>query len=446
MASDPADEKTGKTNTGANTRRSIPHDPWVTQTLFPEPAAVFTSRPSPLIEAKDTACIVLDTNALLVPYGIGGGSLSAIEGTYRRLIAEQRLIIPAQVAREFARNRVTKLTELHQKLSRQRSNLQKFKQEGYPLLGSLAEYQNLREVENQLDHLVADYRRLLTEVIDHVAGWEWNDPVSLLYGRIFGQGLIADTTRSLEELLTEHDRRFSNKIPPGYKDQAKDDGGMGDLLIWLTILEIGSAQKKSVIFVSGDEKADWWHRGEGQPLYPRFELVDEFRRASGGRSFHIIRFSRLLELFDVSTEVVAEVREEERIAFPEVPLTTHGAIHLRALQAEQSVAAWLIQSGHKVSPAPLQSGYDYVVEGAEGTFLVDVMHARSAMGIRDRLRRLRENLRSERVDHPVTAVVVGRNEALLRQVQEAWERLDPPFRLCTGVLLPDGRFHVVRPL
>ena len=199
--------------------------------------------------------------------------------------------------------------------------LQAFQQGSYPLLENLQEYQGLRQVENRLDHLITEYRQLLTSVIDHVQSWEWNDPVSLLYGKLFRMDVVVDTTKPLEEIRQEHHRRFINKIPPGYKDEAKDDQGIGDLLLWLTILEIGSVRRTSVIFVSGEEKADWWHRSEQQQLYPRFELVDEFRRASGGCSFHIIKFSRLLELFGASTEVVAEVREEERIATPQDPLT-----------------------------------------------------------------------------------------------------------------------------
>jgi rRNA-processing protein FCF1 len=241
-----------------------------------------------LAEAKDTACIVLDTNALLVPYGIGAQTLSEIEATYQQLLKENHLAIPAQVAREFARNRVAKLTELYQRLSRRRGQLQPFQQGSYPLLENLQEYRRLREVEDQLDRLVTEYRRLLTSVIDHVHSWEWNDPVSLLYEKLFRVEVVVDTTKPLEEVRQEHLSRFVNKIPPGYKDEAKDDQGIGDLLLWLTILEIGSARRTSVIFVSGEEKADWWHRSEHQQLYPRFELVDEFRRASGGCSFHII--------------------------------------------------------------------------------------------------------------------------------------------------------------
>jgi hypothetical protein len=77
------------------TSRSDPLDLFVIHSIFPDASAVFTCRPSPLAKAKDTACIVLDTNALLVPYGIGAQTLSEIEEMYRRLLKENRLAIPA---------------------------------------------------------------------------------------------------------------------------------------------------------------------------------------------------------------------------------------------------------------------------------------------------------------------------------------------------------------
>src|SRR5262249_23484684 len=150
--------------------------------------------------------------------------------------------------------------------------------------------------------------------------WEWNDPVSLLYGTLFPKEVVVDTAKPHNDIREEHARRFANKIPPGYKDQSNEHQGIGDLLIWLTILELGSARQSSVIFVSGEEKADWWHRSEHQYLYPRYELVDEFRRASGGHSFHIVKFSKFLELFGASDQVVAEVRAEEGMAIAHAPL------------------------------------------------------------------------------------------------------------------------------
>jgi len=435
-----------KRNEKTEILRSEQHDIFIAHSVFPDASAVFTSRPGSLSEVKDKACIVLDTNALLVPYGIGAQTLAEVEATYRKLIKEARFFIPAQVAREFARNRVTKLTELYQRLSRRRSQLQPFQQGSYPLLEKLQEYQRVRKIEAQLDTLIADYRQSLTAVIDHVTSWEWNDPVSLLYGKLFSPEVVIDSTKPLDEIRQEHRRRFVNKIPPGYKDEAKDDQGIGDLLIWLTILEIGSKRQASVIFVSGEEKADWWHRSENQQLYPRFELVDEFRRASKGQSFHIIKFSRLLELFGASTAVVAEIREEERMTTPTVPLTSHAEMRMRGIAAEQSVAKWLIESGYKLLPAPTSVGYDFVAERGEHAFAVDIILVRSEISASFLLKRKAERYRERKPDLPVTLVAVAESPDIVEKVERIWIRLDPPFRLSTGWLDANGIFQVIKPL
>jgi len=75
----------------------------------------------------------------------------------------------------------------------------------------------------------------------------------------------------------------------------------------LTILELAKTQKKNAIFVTGEEKPDWWHRSSGQTLYPRYELIDEYYRNSENNTFHIISFSEFLELYDANEEIVEEI-------------------------------------------------------------------------------------------------------------------------------------------
>ena len=59
------------------------------------------------------------------------------------------------------------------------------------------------------------------------------------------------------------------------------------------------------------EKTDWFHRSEGQSLYPRFELISEFREKGTKKSFHIIKLSELLEIFGADEKVVKELEFEE---------------------------------------------------------------------------------------------------------------------------------------
>ncbi|MBE9479127.1 MAG: DUF4935 domain-containing protein [Chloroflexi bacterium] len=285
-------------------------DLFIANKIYPEAELIFTADLKSLAQIKDEALVVLDTNALLVPYSIGKESLDQIQQTYEGLVSSQRLVIPGQVAREFAKNRASKIGELFQQLNRKRDipGLQKGK---YPLLESLEEYQQVLRLEKTIDKHLKGYKEAIDTVLDRIREWSWDDPVSLLYGELFGENVVFDPQFDEDEIQTELQRRQLHQIPPGYKDSAKDDQGIGDLLIWYTILKLGKSKKQSVIFVSGEQKADWWHRSEGQALYPRYELVDEFRRHSAGQTFHIVQFSRFLDLYGVSASIVQEVREEE---------------------------------------------------------------------------------------------------------------------------------------
>ena len=286
-------------------------DIFIANSIFPDAESLFATYIKPLEAIKNTALVILDTNALLVPYSIGKESLTQIKETYKKLTKAEQLLVPGQVAREFANNRTKKILELFQQLNRKQNNTHNLQKGKYPLLESLSDYQETIRIEKEIDNLLKDYRKAISNVLDHIRSWTWNDPVSLLYAELFTKEVIFDLALDQVKLQEELYRRQLHKIPPGYKDSNKDDSGIGDLLIWFTILELGKSRKKDVIFVSSDQKSDWWHSIENQALYPRYELVDEFRRESNGFSLHIIPFSRFLDLYGASESVVEEVREEE---------------------------------------------------------------------------------------------------------------------------------------
>lgn len=421
------------------------YDPFIASDVFPEAPAIFASKIATLAEVRDTACVVLDTNALLVPYGIGSQTLAQIDRTYRKLANEKRLVVPAQAAREFAKHRVTKLAEIFQKLSRRRAQAQPFSHGTYPLLDGFDKYRQLQDVEKRLDQLLKEYHQLLSSVVDHVRSWEWNDPVSLLYRELFSKEVVVDTTRDRDRIATEHKRRYLHRIPPGYQDEPKDDGGIGDLLIWYTILDVGAAQKRSVLFVSGEEKSDWWHRIEHQPLYPRFELVDEFRRASEGNSFHIIKFSHLLDLFGADRNAVAEVQQEEtRVAAtaPSPPPTTRSQLLVRVDQAERAVAAWFMAQGYTVVPAPGRAGYDYDIDKGGLASGLEVVYATSRQELPARLHARAERYRRLPAGATITVVVVAESPDIFANVERQWASMGKPFILVTGTLDQQGQFEL----
>lgn len=319
-------------------------DIFVANSTYPDAHAVFTWRPEPLEHIKDDCIVVLDTNPLLVPYETSSKSLDEIRRTYEMLTEEGRLVIPGQAAREFADNRATKLTELYQQLSDKKSQAKALQMGRYPLLEGIDKYHEVHTLLAKINNTVDDYKKVVGQVMDHIQQWTWNDPVSLMYGELFGEKTVLDPTFDKSEMEKDLVWRQVHKIPPGYKDASKPNRGIGDILIWHTILKLGEERQKSVVFVSGDEKADWWHRGSGTNLYPRYELLDEYRRHAGGQSLYIMRLSVLLDLYGADKAVVQEVADEEQEAVDRV-VRTKAPMVLQLVAEEAKYEAGAFISG-----------------------------------------------------------------------------------------------------
>lgn len=132
-------------------------------------------------------------------------------------------------------------------------------------------------------------------------------------------GVILDS--DLAELCgraaKEGPARIEHRLPPAFRDEGKPENRLGDLIIWLEILESSRARKASfhnVLFVTNDEKSDWVYAPlrrmeivngrrkavpNGDPklriIDPR--LVSEFRRAVGHESISICSLLSLVEGF-----------------------------------------------------------------------------------------------------------------------------------------------------
>ncbi len=313
------------------------YDIFVNQNTYPDPTNIFSLKLAPVDEIISKCVIVLDTNALLVPYSTGSESLSEIERVFQKMKQEERLIVPGQVAREFANNRPEKLKDLYQQLNRKLNKTGKIEIGNYPLLEGITEYQSAKELEEKINEQLSEYKKSIKSLKNKVKSWNWNDPVSEIYRQIFTGNTILDLKIEEEKTKKDLEYRYAHKIPPGFKDGNKEDSGVGDFLIWKTILEIGK-EEKDVIFVSGDEKSDWYHRSENEGLYPRFELLNEFYAKSKGKSFHILRLSELLKLLGASENIVSEIAREETL-----PESSFNNFIEFSKMAETAIAYWFSQ-------------------------------------------------------------------------------------------------------
>jgi hypothetical protein len=419
----------------ANEADGAKTDPFVLDGLYANPLEVFQFKPIPKEDAAKSAVVVLDTNALLVPYGTGKESLSEIRKTYLALAGAGRLIVPGQVAREFAKNRPEKLKTLFQQISRKR-NVTAPEACLYPLAESLGSYQHVKTAEKELLEKIGQYRKALDELLDQVKLWQWDDPVSELYREVFTAPVVVGLNHDKEPTCSEWARRLAHKLPPGYKDGGKADAGIGDFLIWLTILQVGRDRQTNVIFVSGDEKSDWWYQSESVSLYPRFELLEEFRKETNGHSLHIVRFGEFLAMFGASAKVVQEVQQEELVVpSPEVASRKFG---VPRHEASSAVAAFLSAGGNFSQQSDFPE-FLSVDDPGKGVGVV-LVHAPDAMRLSKQLHTASARLgRSEIRNLTVIVVALPPDMGWLRRIMRGKQW---PFTIIYGCLTPAGDFSV----
>lgn len=309
----------GKAKNKATERRPDPKtstdaDPFLLDKIYPEAHRVFETT-AELLPKSNTVMIALDTNALLLPYSMGQGDLSALATVYSQFANEERLFLPERVAREFIKNRDRKLAEMAQAIDDRMSKMGGGNAQVTPLLlDGFPERDALATSAEGFETTRKTYLKLLGRLSRHVRSWRGNDPVTTLYADLFTSTRMIGPGETPEKIIEELEYGLRNRVPPGYKDGSKDDRGIGDVVIWMSLLNLGKTIKKDLIFVTGEQKADWFVRSGSGPVYPRPELIDAYRRASGGRSLRLSSLHDVLKEMSAPDALVANIEVAEATA------------------------------------------------------------------------------------------------------------------------------------
>lgn len=149
-----------------------------------------------------------------------------------------------------------------------------------------------------------------------VTNWNWSDPVTLMYSKTFPISSILKMTIGEDELISEYNDRIKFNMPPGNKDKSKPTNGIGDFVIWKTILELGKKEKKDIVFISNDEKNDWVLKGNQKTISTKYELVHEFHDETNGNNFLCMTFTNFLETQGVEINFVDNFNFEEFFGMP----------------------------------------------------------------------------------------------------------------------------------
>ncbi|XVS67188.1 PIN-like domain-containing protein [Actinosynnema sp. CA-299493] len=317
-----------------------------------------------LAEALRSALVVVDANVLLNLYRYNESTRDDLLGLLRGV--GDRLWIPHQVMREFWRNRLTVLAGRAASTDQVLTALAKQQRAADDALHQWAKTTALADaVRDDLVRKVAElHRELVAAIGSHTPpspdspGAPGREPVleeleALLRGKVGAK----PEPKQWDELVKEGKRRAAAKEPPGYLDAGKDDsslpeGAAGDYLVWAQAVEEAVRRGADLLFVTGDEKEDWWWRYRSEFLGPRVELVEEFAARSDQRLYlmrpvDLIRRAATLDV-EVRSESVSDVARVSE-SQEEAAWTPHGVAELlRHLDFEERPQADVIREAARL--------------------------------------------------------------------------------------------------
>lgn len=232
--------------------------------------------------------IVLDTNVLLNIYRYSDETRNEFFKILKHNKINKRLWIPYQVAYEFHKNRATVIVEQKEPYQKVSSIVKK----NFSNLIDEIKKTHIHKHHPFLDissvvSSIEESCKTITESLNKnakkhpvlISSDNYLHEIHEIFNTKYGVPLDDDT---LTKLITEGQKRFDNKIPPGYMDATKEGNDRyGDYFLWIQIMDIAKAKKKDVVFVTDDDKEDWWQKIKGMTIGARPELRKEFLEKTG---------------------------------------------------------------------------------------------------------------------------------------------------------------------
>lgn len=208
--------------------------------------------------------VVLDTNVLLTLYRSPDGTREELLGALEAIAPS--LFMPAQVQREFWRNRDSVLRE-NAALDEVANELRRMLRDAKKSLTRLGQGKiGAARAEDLIDRLEATLEEVIKAASSHQPLFNWRTALSaseqdsvltqlsrLYDGRVGPEYGLAEFAAAIAEAAS----RFKRRIPPGYEDAHKSEHqeeGSGDYLLWRQTIEQARRSGRDVLIVTQDAK------------------------------------------------------------------------------------------------------------------------------------------------------------------------------------------------
>lgn len=235
---------------------------------------------------------------------------------------KERIWIPHQVAYEYQKNRIYVIAnylkayeDIERILNKNSRDLRTEIFKDYQRHPFINTQQILEDIEKAIEEVKS---RLKIAQSQHPNYLEHDDLREVLSDLLEGKVGQPYSEEELENIYQKAEKRFSYKQPPGYKDANKPvPKSYGDVILWFQLIDYARVQQKPLLFVTDDNKEDWWLKYDRETIEPRPDLIQEIISEVGVKGFqfymyHSDQFLDYAEKFlnlPNRPEAVKEVRE-----------------------------------------------------------------------------------------------------------------------------------------
>ncbi|EOC1518676.1 PIN-like domain-containing protein [Cronobacter turicensis] len=285
---------------------------------------------------SEATIFIFDTNCLLNLYRCEDSTREQILDVMRAI--SSNIWLPFQVALEYQRNRRIAIEDSIASLKKIKTELEKTHTKD--ILGSVKKHLNKslnddiqllqKSLKTTIDEFINDKILLRIENKEKISQ---HDFIRASIDEIIKDniGNVPDQ-QTIDEIDKEGEIRYANKIPPGFSDSVKSDtthfcsvrfqNKFGDLYLWKEIINKAKTENiKNVIFITDDNKEDWWFKHSGKTHGPLESLKTEICTISNIDNFKLMNQLTFLKeaqsyLNDikVSDESLQDVKELTNVA------------------------------------------------------------------------------------------------------------------------------------
>lgn len=224
----------------------------------------------------ENAYIVIDTNVIMNFYRYSDTSREELWKVLE--ILKDRLWMPYQISFEYLKNRENIIDNVEKSFTKIK---EEFRKNAETLKNKLQTVDkkdmkckdNIINVINESNEKI---RKIIEKEQDEQHDFKNEDIVLKKMLQLFnGKCSENETEEKIKEIKAEANRRCENKIPPGYLDFKKQENH-GDYYIFYSLKQKSKKEKRDIIFVTDDDKEDWYLKKDGMIKSGRLELLQEF--------------------------------------------------------------------------------------------------------------------------------------------------------------------------